>query len=97
MIDANSRIGANAVVVKDVQPDSVEVGVPGQVAVSSKPAPPDQEPGLEHSMLPDLFGVSRNGLMRQADEIEELIDDNRNNFHPALPGEGFWQGEDFST
>jgi len=32
-IGANSRIGANAVVVKSTPPDSVVVGVPGQVVV----------------------------------------------------------------
>ncbi len=36
-IGAGSRIGANAVVVKPVPPDSVVVGVPGEVVVRSKP------------------------------------------------------------
>ncbi len=35
-IGAGSRIGANAVVVKPVPPDSVVVGVPGEVVVRSK-------------------------------------------------------------
>ena len=36
-IGADSRIGANAVVVKSVPPNSVVVGVPGQVVMRSKP------------------------------------------------------------
>lgn len=36
-IGAGSRIGANAVVVRDVPPDSVVVGVPGQVIARSRP------------------------------------------------------------
>ncbi len=38
-IGANSRIGANAVVVKTVPPNSVVVGVPGQVVMRSQPSP----------------------------------------------------------
>src|SRR5512142_3325856 len=36
-IGADSRIGANAVVVKSVPPNSVVVGVPGQIVMRSKP------------------------------------------------------------
>src|SRR5512138_2608770 len=51
-IGANSRIGANALVVKPVPADSVVVGVPGQVVHRSKPASAAQ-PDLNHSQLPD--------------------------------------------
>jgi serine O-acetyltransferase len=95
-IGANSRIGANAVVVKDVPPNSVVVGVPGQVVVRSKPAPSDHKPDLEHTMLPDLIGVSLISLMARVDKLEDTIDDHRNNHHQAEPLEGIWRGEDFS-
>ena len=36
-VGSGSRIGANAVVVRDVPPDSVVVGVPGQVIARSRP------------------------------------------------------------
>lgn len=92
----NSRIGANAVVVKDVPPNSVVVGVPGQVVVRSKPAPAGHKPDLEHTMLPDLIGVSLTSLMARVDMLEDRIDDHRNNHHPHTPLEGVWRGEDFS-
>jgi len=54
-IGAHSRIGANAVVVKDVEPDSVVVGVPGR----ARPRHPHYElgtaePDLHHNRVPDV-------------------------------------------
>jgi serine O-acetyltransferase len=56
VIGANSRIGANAVVIKSVPPNSVVVGVPGQV-VRSDPRPLSL-PEPEHQRLPDGIGVT---------------------------------------
>jgi serine O-acetyltransferase len=55
LIGANSRIGANAVVIKSVPPDSVVVGVPGQV-VGSQPRQ-QSLPKPEFHRLPDAIGV----------------------------------------
>src|SRR5512138_3020272 len=56
-IGANSRIGANAVVVKSAPPDSVIVGVPGQVVVRDHPSHPvGRKADLEHGRLPDTIG-----------------------------------------
>jgi len=54
-IGAHSRIGANSVVVKDIPPRSVVVGVPGRIRSRngvqlSEPQPED----LRHDRLPDL-------------------------------------------
>ena len=56
VIGANSRIGANAVVVKSVPPNSVVVGVPGQVVRSQPrlPALPDQD----HHRQSDAIGIT---------------------------------------
>src|SRR5512135_3427167 len=55
-IGANSRIGANAVVVKSTPPDSVVVGVPGQVVVREhKQHLPNEKVDLEHGSLPDTI------------------------------------------
>jgi serine O-acetyltransferase len=56
VIGAHSRIGANSVVVKDVPPHSVVVGVPGRVIISNgrrltEPDGPGED--LEHNKLPD--------------------------------------------
>jgi serine O-acetyltransferase len=54
-IGAHSRIGANAVVVKDVPVDSVVVGVPGRVrSLGGLPAPAPWEVDLQHNVLPDV-------------------------------------------
>jgi serine O-acetyltransferase len=92
----NSRVGANAVVVKDVPPNSVVVGVPGQVVVKSKPAPREHTPDLNHTMLPDTIGASLVSLMVRVDELEAQIADHHNNHHAVAPVGGVWRGEDFS-
>ena len=53
-IGANSRVGANSVVVKDVPPNSVVVGVPGRFKVlnGERIIEPERE-DLQHHRLPD--------------------------------------------
>src|SRR5512136_2126953 len=50
-IGADSRIGANAVVVKPIPPNSVVVGVPGEVVMRSQPRAGKGQPDLEHSVM----------------------------------------------
>jgi serine O-acetyltransferase len=68
-IGASSRIGANAVVVKDVPPDSVVVGIPGQVA--HKEHTPIQEVDLAHDMLPDTTSQSLAELLARVEKLEK--------------------------
>jgi serine O-acetyltransferase len=91
----NSRIGANAVVVKDVPPNSVVVGVPGQVVVRRRRAPQSHEPDLEHAILPDLIGASLVSLMTRVDGLEKKISGHATNQPFEVSKEGFWRGEDF--
>jgi serine O-acetyltransferase len=72
-IAAGSRIGANAVVVKDVPQNSVVVGVPGQVVVRSKPRAADAPPDLNHGLLPDTIGVTITELMRRVEDMETVL------------------------
>lgn len=67
-IGADSRIGANAVVVKPVPAGSVVVGVPGQIVARSKPA--GHIPDLEHGRLPDTVGGSLVSLLARVEAIE---------------------------
>lgn len=54
VIGAHSRIGANSVVVKDVPPQSVVVGVPGRVKSRNGETPEEPErTDLRHDRLPD--------------------------------------------
>ena len=95
-IGHDSRIGANAVVVKPVPPGSVVVGVPGQVITRSHPRPAMGSPDLDHSLLPDTVGVSLQSLLTRVDQLESMAGGQFPSpvIHP--PDAGVWQGEDFS-
>ncbi len=94
-IGNGSRIGANAVVVRDVPPDSVVVGVPGQVIARSKPrtaSPMD----VDDTMLPDLVSVSLASLQRRIDDLERAVDGQVHEPEIRPSASGVWKGEDFS-
>jgi serine O-acetyltransferase len=99
-IGEGTRVGANAVVVKSVPPNSVVVGVPGQVVSRSKPRPVSDAPDLEHGQMPDLIGVSLISAMERIDRLEQrlhLHESSRKMIHPPhVPEHGVWQGDDFS-
>jgi serine O-acetyltransferase len=96
-VGENSRIGANAVVVKPVPPNAVVVGVPGQVVKRSKPRSASAPPDLEHGRLPDTIGATLAALMEHVRALEERLDGHASHA-PALhgPERGIWHGEDFS-
>jgi len=92
-----SRIGANAVVVKSTPPNSVVVGVPGQVVMRSQPRTVADAPDLDHSQLPDAIGDTLFALMRRVEELEERLDGHEEAIHIPHPVEqGVWQGVDFA-
>ena len=98
-IGEHSRIGANAVVIKNVPANSVVVGVPGQVVVRSFPSEASDAPDLDHNRLPDTIGESLELLMQHVKELEERLDGHATNVHAAPlhpPDHGIWHGEDFS-
>ena len=84
-IGENSRIGANAVVVKEVPPNSVVVGVPGQVVMRSKPH--SAEPDLHHDRLPDAISAAVRSLMARMDEMEQSLNVHMED-HPILVSNG---------
>ncbi|HEX5254314.1 MAG TPA: serine O-acetyltransferase [Mycobacterium sp.] len=86
----DSRIGANAVVVKEVPSSSVVIGVPGQVISRSRPGSPDD------SMMPDLVGVSLQSLLTRVTRLEAQADGSQINHVIRPPEAGVWHGEDFS-
>jgi len=69
-IGADSRIGANAVVVKPAPPNSVIVGVPGQIISRSRPHTAQDKPDLEHASLPDFVGATLKSLAARMDALE---------------------------
>lgn len=96
VIGKNSRIGANAVVVKSVPPNSVVVGVPGQVVLRSQPRPALSAPDLNHGLLPDTIGETLAALIKHVERLEERLNGHTRH-EPALhaPEHGVWHGEDF--
>ncbi|TVS78295.1 serine O-acetyltransferase [Mycobacterium helveticum] len=89
-IGDDSRIGANAVVVKPVPSSAVVVGVPGQVISRPGRGSPDD------SMMPDLVGVSLQSLLTRVAKLEALSDGQQSGRVIRPPEAGIWHGEDFS-
>ena len=93
-IGKGSRIGANAVVVKSTPPNSVIVGVPGQVLVRNYEHSPID---LDHNLLPDAIGETVAALVVHVEELEKRL-----NSHSAtspvlhMSDHGVWHGEDFA-
>jgi serine O-acetyltransferase len=99
-VGESSRIGANAVLVKSVPPNSVVVGVPGQVLARSHPRDGRDAPDLEHNRLPDTIGETLAALVAHVEALEQRLDGHAAHQAqaPALhsPEHGVWHGIDFS-
>jgi serine O-acetyltransferase len=72
-IGSDSRIGANAVVVKNVPPNSVVVGIPGQAVHRHIPHTASDEPDLHHELIPDVLGQRVRELTARVAALEENI------------------------
>jgi serine O-acetyltransferase len=93
-IGKGSRIGANAVVVKPVPPESVVVGIPGQIVKRSQKRSDDQ-PDLHHDLLPDTFGYALKEVLSRLDYLEDKLHIHESS-HLHSDEEGVWTGSDFS-
>ncbi|MBK8783334.1 MAG: serine O-acetyltransferase [Anaerolineales bacterium] len=93
-IGKGSRIGANAVVVKSTPPNSVIVGVPGQVLVRNYEHSPID---LDHNLMPDAIGETVAALVVHVEELEKRLNSHSSN-SPVLhmSDHGIWHGEDFA-
>ncbi len=105
-VGENSRIGANAVVVKDVPPDSVVVGVPGQIIMRSQPK--ETSPDLHHDRMPDTIGTAITAVMNRLEVLEKQLSVHETKLNGNgqdveehivagihTPDHGTWHGEDF--
>jgi serine O-acetyltransferase len=88
-IGDDSRIGANAVVVKEVPSSSVVVGVPGQIISRARP-------GTGDDSMPDLVGVSLQSLLTRVAKLEAQANTPQTGRVIRPPEAGVWHGEDFS-
>jgi serine O-acetyltransferase len=102
-VGAGSRVGANAVVVKPVPPNSVVVGVPGEIVARSKPRANHDKPDLEHSVMPDVIGDTVIALVGRLEELELEVEALHTQHAQAkhmpalhLPDHGVWSGDDFA-
>lgn len=96
-IGDDSRIGANAVVVKSVPANSVVVGVPGQNISRSKPHHQNDTLDLDHTSLPDIIGVSLMQLFKRVEVLEMGLGEHKaEKKHVYAPEDDCWHGEDFA-
>ena len=89
------RVGANAVVVRSAPPDSVVVGVPGEIVVRSRPRAGVRTPDLEHSQMPDVLGDALESLMKRVAELEGRMNGHAHQPQGRTLNHGVWFGEDF--
>jgi serine O-acetyltransferase len=95
-IGHDTRIGANAVVLKPVPPGSVVVGLPGQIIDRGQPRPGSALPRADDAVTPDVIGVSLQSLLVRVSRLEALA--GGQDTSPAIrpPDAGIWHGADFS-
>jgi serine O-acetyltransferase len=74
-----SKVGAGAIVIKDVPPNSTVVGNPGRpVVVDGQRVRPDvHHPDIDHVHLPDPVAEAMNSLVRRVSELERDLADVR--------------------
>jgi serine O-acetyltransferase len=96
-IGANSRVGANAVVVKSAPANSVIVGVPGQIVVrEGRSRLASETVDLEHGKLPDTIGETLVALIAHVEQLEKRIVGESSVSDLHAPQDGVWHGSDFS-
>jgi serine O-acetyltransferase len=93
-VGENSRIGANAVVNKPVPPNSVVVGVPGQIVKRSEQRLTGK-PDLNHGVMPDMIGASVISLMSRMDALEHVLAAERG-IELTRVRETLWNIDDFA-
>lgn len=72
-VGADSRIGANAVLVRSVDSHSVVVGVPGQVIAHGTPDELDTRPKQDGPSAPDPMGLAVASLLERVARIESSV------------------------
>ena len=90
-IGAGTRVGANAVVIKDVEPDMVVVGIPGKASPRHGTPQPVHKADFQHGNLPDVVSQRLEFLIARLDQLEAAqrgrTDDERALVKAELPGE----------
>jgi len=74
VVGRDSRIGANAVVIKPVPPNSVVVGVPGKIIKRDGVRQDDVKPGLENGQLADVLLATLTSLSARVEKLENSFE-----------------------
>lgn len=82
-VGRNTRIGANAVVVKDVEAESVVVGIPGK-PIQRKENRDSASPDLHHDQLPDIVSTRLDQVEERLNALEAALKDNELEAYPAF-------------
>ncbi len=96
-VGADSRIGANAVLVRSVEDHSVVVGVPGQVIAHGTSPEPDTRPKQDTPTAPDPLGLAVATLMTRVQELESHVHGAGHHTHdhgPHMRPSGVWELDD---
>jgi serine O-acetyltransferase len=100
-VASDSRIGANAVVVRAVPENSVVVGIPGQIVKRAHPHHAGDSPDLDHAAMPDVIGKSVKELLARVERLEKRLAESGAEpgggleRAPCLDRSGRWVGEDY--
>jgi serine O-acetyltransferase len=92
----DSRIGANAVLVRSVDDHSVVVGVPGQVIAHGTSPKPDTAPKQDSPTAPDPLGLAVATLLNRVQELEAHVQGVGAHSHahgPHIRPSGEWELE----
>jgi serine O-acetyltransferase len=92
-VGSDSRVGANAVLVRSVDSHSVVVGVPGQVIAHGTPDEVDTLPKQDGPTAPDPVGAAVASLLERMTHIESRVlgEEPRSQGGPRRMATGDWQ------
>ncbi len=92
----DSRIGANAVLVRSVHDNSVVVGVPGQVIARRVKHTASDRPDLDNAVVPDPVGSAVHTLLARVDALEMQLVGHTEGHGLHEVEVGVWETEDYS-
>jgi serine O-acetyltransferase len=96
VVGSDSRIGANAVLVRSVDTHSVVVGVPGQVIAHGTAPTSDTRPKQDEPSGPDPVGATVQNLLARVEELETRVIGAPVPLGFYRSAAGIWKGDDFS-
>ena len=92
-VGTESRIGANAVVLRSVPDGSVVVGVPGQVIAVRRAA---GDALVNGASMSDPVGVAVKSLLSRVDRLEAEVTGQVEHQPLQMPALGMWETDDYS-